>query len=345
MRTSLIACFLLSGIAFGARVKDLASVRGARDNPLIGYGMVVGLNGTGDKDLEITSSSLQLTLKGMGVDLRPKTTETKNVAAVIVSANLRPFTKIGTRLDITLSSVGTATSLAGGTLMMTALRGADGQVYAMAQGKITGAAPAGGGAAAAAAGVSEKIPGGAILEKEVTLDFKDMQEVRYLLNAPDFTTSARMARRINEELGARYATARDPGTVDVVFPIGYQGNLIELLAQIENVSVEADTKARVVIQQKTGTVILGEHVTIAPVAISHNNLRIEIQKAPPQGREIAANQKPQIAEGSLLMAPEATKVSDLVDSLNNLGATPTDLVAILQALKTSGALVAELEIQ
>ena len=280
--------FCASVPCFSARLKDIATLKGARANQLFGYGIVVGLAGSGDKSNELTENSLGLVLRGLGVDVKNQKMETKNAAAVIVTATLPPYAKSGTRLDVQVSSVGSASSLEGGTLMMSSLRGADGKVYAMASGKVlalkkmaAGGGAGGGGGSSAQNLVTGLIPGGASLEREIPQNFASMKEFRYQLLNPDFTTSVRMARRINEELGGKYATAVDAGTVDVLPPYHYEANPVELLAQIEVIDVEADTRSKVVINAKTGTVVLGDQVRIAPVAIAQGISKLKLETREP----------------------------------------------------------------
>jgi flagellar P-ring protein precursor FlgI len=345
-----------SAPSFGARLKDIATLKGARANQLFGYGIVVGLAGSGDKSNELTENSLGLVLRGLGVDVKNQKMETKNAAAVIVTATLPPYAKSGTRLDVQVSSVGSASSLEGGTLMMSSLRGADGKVYAMASGKVlalkkmaaSGGAGGGGGSNSQNL-VTGLIPGGASLEREIPQNFASMKEFRYQLLNPDFTTSVRMARRINEELGGKYATAVDAGTVDVLPPYHYEANPVELLAQIEVIDVEADTRSKVVINAKTGTVVLGDQVRIAPVAIAQGNLKIEIrdERAPTAegGAAAAAEGESTKKDQKLIVMKKGASIADIASSLNEMGAGSEDLISLLQALKASGALMAEIEMQ
>ena len=218
---------LFPAAAGAVRLKDLATIRGARSNQLVGYGLVIGLSGTGDKSMELTENSLGLMLKGLGVDLKSAKMEAKNVAAVVCTALLPPFSRQGSRLDVTVSSVGAATSLAGGALLMTSLRGPDGNVYAMAQGKVItqkGTAGTGGGGGTL---VTAQVPQGAILEKEVAFDFAGQKELKYQLQNADFTTAARIAHKMNEELGGKYATAEDAALVSVVIPYGFEGSPVD----------------------------------------------------------------------------------------------------------------------
>jgi len=356
MKKFLIIGFLALPV-FGARLKDIATLKGARANQLFGYGIVVGLAGSGDKSNELTETSLGLVLRGLGVDVKNQKMETKNAAAVVVTATLPPYSKTGTRLDVQVSSVGSASSLEGGTLMMASLRGADGKVYAMASGKVLAMKKQAGGAGAAGGGggnnsqnlVTGLIPGGASLEREIPQNFSSMKEFRYQLLNPDFTTAVRMARRINEELGGKYATAVDAGTVDVLPPYHYEANPVELLAQIEVIDVEADTRSKVVINPKTGTVVLGDQVRIAPVAIAQGNLKIEIrdERAPAnQAEGVAAGEGgPTKKDQKLIVMKKGASIADIASSLNEMGASSEDLISLLQALKASGALMAEIEMQ
>lgn len=355
---------LIPNFLFATRIKDIAMLKGARNNQLVGYGLVVGLPGTGDKNNELTQGSLSLMLKGLGLETKTQGMETKNTAVVVVSTVLPPFTRLGTQLDVTVSSIGSAGSLEGGSLMMTALKGADGRIYAMAQGKINplkkssgggGGAAGGGGGGGSANMVSAVIPNGAILEREVSFDFSKEKELRYLLNNPDFTTAARMAKRINEELGGKYATAHDPSMVDIIFPYQYEGTPVELVAQIEGIEVETDRKAKVVINPRTGTVILGEAVRIAPVAIAHSNLKVEVKEDEKRAPSSASTQQAAAEEASksgdsskskrVMVMGNGTNIAEVVMSLNEMGATPDDLITLLQSLKASGALMADLEMQ
>jgi flagellar P-ring protein precursor FlgI len=356
MKVFLTLLFLGASIpSFAARLKDIATLKGARANQLFGYGIIVGLAGSGDKSNELTENSLGLVLKGLGVDVKNQKMETKNAAAVIVTATLPPYAKSGTRLDVQVSSVGSASSLEGGTLMMSSLRGADGKVYAMASGKVlalkkmAASGGAGGGSSNSQNLVTGLIPGGASLEREIPQNFASMKEFRYQLLNPDFTTAVRVARRINEELGGKYASAVDAGTVDVLPPYHYEANPIELLAQIEVIEVEADTRSKVVINAKTGTVVLGDQVRIAPVAIAQGNLKIEIrdERAPAAAGGAGATGEGEATkkDQKLIVMKKGASIADIASSLNEMGASSEDLISLLQALKASGALMAEIEMQ
>lgn len=343
----------LSHYSQAARIKDIASLRGARTNQLLGYGVIVGLAGTGDKSSDLTENSLGLVLKGLGIDVKTQKLDTKNVAAVLCSATLPSFTRMGSHLDVTVSSIGSASSLDGGTLMMTALRGIDGKVYAMAQGRVVALKKETKGGAGGNSGanlVTALVPEGATLERELAFDFNNQKVLHYILQNPDFTTAVRAAKRINEELGGKFATAADAGSFDVAFPYNYEGNPVELIAQIEGIDVQTDRKAKVIIDSKTGTVILGDQVRIAPVALAHGNLKVEIQA---ETRGVAAQQTAAPAaqggagtkENHLVLMNPGTSIADIVSSLNEMGATPEDLISLVQSLKASGALMAEVEMQ
>jgi flagellar P-ring protein precursor FlgI len=290
--------------------------------------------------------------------------DSKNSAAVVVSATLPPFTKAGSQIDVTLAAIGTATQLDGGTLMMTSLRGADGKIYAMAHGKILPLkreSKGGGGGGGQASVPTWLVPSGATIEKENEWDFSQVKELKYQLTVPDFTTAVRISKRINDELGGKYATPVDASTIDIIYPYTFDGNPVELIAQIEGIEVETDRRAKVVINSKTGTVVLGDQVRIAAVAIAHNNLKVEVKEEP---RTPAATETPnkdsknatpppagEAKEGGegknkkLILMDQGSTISEIVSGLNDMGASSDDLVALIQALKTAGALMAEVEMQ
>jgi flagellar P-ring protein FlgI len=350
-----------------ARLKDIATVKGDRDNQLLGYGLVVGLKGSGDSKKEFTAAAMGQMLKQLGVNVSSDTADSKNVAAVVVTANLPAFARVGAKIDVQISSIGDAKSLTGGTLLLTPLRGADKQVYVVAQGALSvgGYSAEGGGAS------SQKnhptvgmIPNGGIVEKEINYDFSNRSSIRLSLHNPDFTTAARVAKSINLELGGMFARARDAATVDVVVPFDFEGGVVELVAQLERVAINQDTKARVVINERTGTIVVGAAVRISSVAIAHGNLTLEIKSsekqtettdltpsknpAAPQEKKLETVKETTIQVNEpgdkLLSVNEGATLGDLVKGLNALGVTPRDLIGILQALKTQGALQAELEI-
>ncbi len=327
---SLIAVFLfLTATAEGARLKDIASIRGVRENQLIGYGLVVGLKGTGDGKSEFTSKSLARMMDKLGVKLDSPSIESKNVAAVIITAQLPSFAKSGNPLDVSVSSVGDASSLEGGTLLQSPLRAANEQVYAVAQGSIL--LGSGGKEVFTTAG---RIPNGAIIEKDVSSDFSTRKLFRLTLHNPDFTTAARAILTINKELGGQYASAKDSGTIDLIVPNQFEGKGVELLATIESIEINPDMKAKVVVNERTGTVVVGEKVRISKVAISHGNLSVKIK---------GKSEKDSVEE-KITVLDSGVSVGDLVQALNKLGISPKDLITLLQSIKAAGALHGELEI-
>jgi flagellar P-ring protein precursor FlgI len=326
----------ISHQAQAARVKDIANVRGVRDNQLIGYGIIVGLKGTGDSKSEFTNKSVSRMLDKLGMKVEDKDVASKNVAAVLITATLPPFARAGNKLDVTVSSIGDASSLAGGTLVQTPLRAADQQVYAVAQGSVLI------GSGADALPTSGRSPNGAIIERDVGEDFTSRKMFRLTLHNPDFTTAARLAKRINLELAGKYATAKDAGTVDVIVPFSYDGKAVELLASIETLDVTPDMQAKVVVNEKTGTVVIGDNVRISKIALSHGDLTIKIGEAA-AGATSGKKSKDQAGD-RLGIIDNATNVGDLVKGLNAFGVSPKDLITILQNIKAAGALQGELEV-
>jgi flagellar P-ring protein precursor FlgI len=317
--------------AAAARIKDIANVRGVRDNQLIGYGIVVGLKGTGDSKNEFTNKSMFRLFDKVGMKLEDKEVASKNVAAVLITATLPPFARSGNRMDITVNSVGDASSLAGGTLVQSPLRAADQQVYAVGQGAILVGSGADGHPTVG------RLPNGAIIERDIGEDFTNKKMFRLTLHNPDFTTAARLAKKINMDLSGKYATAKDAGTVDIIVPFSYEGRAVELLAAVENLDVTPDIRARVVVNEKTGTVVIGDNVKISRVAISHGDLTVKV--------EGTAKSKSKDQSGDrVAVLDTGTSVGDLVKALNTFGISPKDLITILQNLKAAGALQAELEI-
>lgn len=309
------------------RLKDIVTVKGVRDNPIVGYGLVVGLNGTGDGGGEITNTSLQRMFQKLGLNPRSELSS-KNVAAVIVSAKLPPFARVGQKLDISVSSIGDASSLAGGTLLVTPLKGGDGNVYAVASGSISIGGLKSGSKFATAGRISD----GGTVERELEVNFDKKTALRLSLNNPDFTTAARVERTVNQELGGRYAIAKDATTVDLIIPAQYKRKVVQLMAIIENFAVHTDQVAKIVINERTGTIVAGGDITLKPVAISHGDLTIEIKDENGQGKEVSTQ-----------YLDQKTTLNDLVKSLNALGAKPEDLISIFQTLKKNGALIGELE--
>ena len=349
------------GPAQAARIKEIASVQGVRSNPLSGYGLVVGLDGTGDQTTQtpFTTQSLQSMLQQLGITVPPGTSmQLRNVAAVMVTASLPAFAQPGQTLDVSVSSMGNAKSLRGGTLVATPLKGADGQVYAVAQGNLIvgGAGVAAGGASVQvnhlAAG---RVPQGAIVERAVPTPLLQGEAIQLDLAAADFSTARAVAQAINEAKGEGTATARDGRSVWMRVPAG-SGERVAFLADIENLEVDlARPAARVVVNARTGSVVLNEAVTIGACAVAHGNLSVTISSTPvisqpaPWGRgETVVTEKTDITMtqqgGSLVQLPGGTRLADVVRALNALGATPADLLAILQAMRTAGALKAEIEV-
>jgi flagellar P-ring protein FlgI len=339
------------------RVKDVASLVGVRPSPLIGYGLVVGLNRTGDRRQTLFSTqSLASTLERFGVVVTPEMMRVENVAAVIVTAELPPFARPGVRLDITVSSIGDARSLQGGTLLATPLRGVDGQVLALAQGPLT-LGGFGGGTRANNVQVNHltagRIPGGALVQVQVQTPVPDGDFVLLGLHEPDFSTAHRLARSIDAAFGEGTARALDPATVRVEVSAAYRGQIPEMMARIEPLAVSADVPARVVINERTGTVVVGAHVRLSPAAVAHGTLSVRIttrfdvsQPAPFASGEtvVVPQEQVDVREGDarLLTLDEGTDLDAVVRALNALGATPRDVIAIVQALKAAGSLRAEL---
>jgi flagellar P-ring protein precursor FlgI len=350
--------------AAAARIKDIASVEGVRGNQLTGYGVVVGLDGTGDGQQSIFTVQSILSMlrrRGVTVSVDPRQVRVKNAAAVVVTATLPPFSRSGNRVDVQISSIGDAESLRGGTLVMTPLFGGDQQVYAVAQGGVS----LGGGFSASAPGASATsghptvgvITGGAVVEREVPVDLGADGVVRLSLHEADFTTATRMAGVVNAFLRTGAASALDPATVEVQLePQASHEQVVALLAGIETLEVTPDRRARVIVNERTGTVIMGEDVRIAPVGIAHGSLQVTVkvdlgvsQPAPfSQGRTVVVpDSTVQVQEGDverLSLFKGGVSLRELVGGLNALGITPQDLIAVLQAIKSAGALDADLEI-
>ena len=329
--------------AQGTRIKDISSIRGVRSNQLIGYGLVVGLKATGDKKLEFTSQSMKRMLDKLGVKLGEGIPSSSNVAAVVVTASLPPFARAGNPLGVQVNSIGDAKSLKGGTLVQTPLRAADQQVYAVAQGPLLVDSRGKKGHPTVA-----YIPDGALVERDFIGSLKDRKMFRLILHRPDFTTAARVAKTVNLDLAGQYARAVDPATIDLVVPFSYRGKVIEFLASIEGLEIHTDSTARVLVNAKTGTVIIGHRVRVKEVAISHGDLTVKVQ-GPKAGERKLASSGGQKAKGkkegeSLALVPQRNSVGELVKALNRLGVSPKDLISILQNLKAAGALEAELEV-
>lgn len=361
-RIILIVTLLLAlpQLALAIRIKDIASFDGVRDNQLIGYGLVVGLNGTGDSDqTKFPVQSLVNVLERMGVTVNRNDITVKNVAAVMVTADLAPFSKQGTKLDVLVSSVGDSKSIAGGTLLMTPLKGADGQVYAVAQGGVlTNSFSYGGQAATAIKNhpTAGRIPNGALVERELPNVLAGKGELRLNLHQPDFTTASRIAQAVNDRFKGKLAAAADPGSVMLTVPETYQGRIVEFVAEMERLDVRPDALAKVVLNERTGTIVIGDNVRISTVAVSHGNLTLLIKETPrvsqPQplsntGETVVVPRtqlKVTEESGGLAVLREGASIGDVVRALNALGVTPRDLIGILQAIKAAGAMQAELSV-
>ena len=346
-----------------SRIKDIADFEGVRDNQLIGYGLIVGLNGTGDniKSVDFAKESLISMLDMNGINARSGQIKAKNVAAVMVTANLPAFARQGSRIDVTVSALGDAKNLLGGTLIATPLKGADGEVYAVAQGTVaTGAVSAGnqtqGSSVLKGVPTSGRIANGAIVEREIDFDLNSLDTMNIALRNPDFTTSRRIADAINAMLGTTAAKALDPGTVNMAIPTAYKENIVDLMTKVEQLQVQPDATAKVVIDESTGIVVIGKDVKINRLAIAQGNLTIKITDIP-----LVSQPEPFSLGETVVMTPELVDVEEdteakmkvldtginlqeLVDGLNALGVTPRDLISILQAIKASGALQAEIEV-
>lgn len=341
------------------RIKDAVTVEGIRSNMLIGYGLVVGLNGTGDKlnSNAFTEQSLVAFLERLGVNTRGQDLKSRNVAAVTVTAELHPFARQGSRIDVTVSALGDAQSLLGGTLLASPLYAADGEVYAVAQGALTvGGFEAEGESAIISKGVptSAAIADGAIVEKEIAFDLNSMSTMKLALRNPDLSTARQIAEKINFELGIPAAVASDPGTVQLDVPGLYRDNVAELLADIEQLRIEPDQVAKVVVDEASGTVVMGENVRISPVAVAQGNLVVKVQENPEVvqpgplgGGETAVEPNTEITvieeQGRLAKVDTGASLHELIQGLNALGVGPRDLISILQTIKAAGALQADIE--
>lgn len=353
-----LTLFAMSASAGSMRIKDLVEFDGVRGNDLVGYGLVVGLNGTGDglRNAPFTEEIMSNILERLGVNVTGEQFRPKNVAAVFVTATLPPFARAGSRIDITVSAIGDAKSLLGGTLVMTPLKAADGQIYAVGQGVLlAGGAEASGDGASVVTGVptSGTIPAGARVEREIEFDFGQLKSIRLALRVPDFTTAERIEKAINKSFGRVVSRMLDSGTV--LLDVGATRALspAHALGRIENISVTPQRKARVVVDPHSGTIVIGEDVRISSVAVSQGNLTLRIQEDP-----IAVQPNP-FSEGQTIVVPrttatideeegvalaeltEGTSLSEVVEGLNALGVSPRDMIDILKSIKAAGALHAE----
>lgn len=342
------------------RIKDIVNFEGVRENQLIGYGLVVGLNGTGDSlnNSPFTEQSLLAMLERLGVNVRGQNLNTGNVAAVMVTATLPPFTNQGAKIDVNISALGDAGSLQGGTLLVTPLMAADGEVYAIAQGSVNVSGFSAGGQASQVTQnipTAARIPGGGIVEREIEFRLEDLDEVRLSLRNPDFTTSRRIAQAINGFTGANVATSENPASVAIKRPSMYAGTIVDLITDIEQLPVEPDQIARVVIDERSGVIVMGSDVKISTVAIAQANLTVRITETPQvsqpnpfaeQGEtvvvprtDLTVNQGP---DAKLTVVETGVTLEDLVTGLNRLGVPPRDVMTILQAIKAAGALQADI---
>ena len=342
-----------------SRIKDVADFEGVRDNQLVGYGLLVGLNGTGDRSQTFFSTqTLANMLERSGITINPDQVRVKNIAAVMVTATLPPFVRQGSRIDVTVSSVGDAQSIQGGVLIMTPLKGADNQIYATAQGSVVL-----GGFAAGGAGNKVQmnhptvglIASGGLVEKEVAVDLSKKTQLRLVLHENDFTTASRAVSAINESAGAGVATAIDGRTLAITVPENYAGRIVDFMALVENAQMDIDGPAKVIVNEKTGTIVMGKNVKIGQVSIIHGSLTLQV------GTTLNVSQPTPFSQGQTEVVPDTTvtvqeekgrtltlrdgaSVEEVVRALNAIGAGPRDIIAILQAIKAEGALQAQLEI-
>lgn len=345
-----------------SRIKDIVQIEGIRDNLLVGYGLVVGLNGTGDSinNSPFTQQSIIGMLERLGVSVKDQNFKTGNVAAVMVTATLPPFSTQGSRIDVSISTLGDAKDLRGGTLVVTPLLGADGEVYAVSQGAVTTNAFQAGGQGSS---VTQNIPtagriaNGAIVEREIDFALNDMGKVRLSLRNPDFTTARRIAETINRSLKTQGAVATDPNTVHLTIPKGFKGRMFDLLADIEQLQVAPDSAAKIVVDEKSGTIVMGKDVRISEVAIAQGNLTIRITETPQVSQpqpfsqggttQVVPRTNVDINKGEgnkVTVLPSGISIQELVASLNALGVTPRDVITILQSIKAAGALQADIEV-
>lgn len=344
-----------------SRIKDIADFEGIRENQLVGYGLVVGLNATGDSlnNAPFTEQSLRVMLNRLGAGVGDADFSTANVAAVMVTANLPPFSTAGSRIDVSVSALGDASSLRGGTLLVTQLLGAGGDVYALAQGPVAIAGFATQGEAASIVqGVptSGRITNGAIVEREIPFKLASLRKVRLALRNPDLTTSRRIAKTVNAFIGRGTAEPLDPATVQLRLTKGFDGNIVDLLTDIEQLIIEPDQIARVVVDEQTGTIVMGQNVKVSKVAVAQGNLTLIVTETP------LVSQPEPFSDGETVELPRTTlqveepsdaklgivdsgvTLKDLVDGLNALGIGPRDMITILQSIKAAGALQAEIEV-
>lgn len=357
--------FLLLPLAAHAktsRIKDIINIEGVRENQLIGYGLVVGLNGTGDSlnNAPFTQESLVAMLDRLGVSVRGENLNTGNVAAVMVTAALPPFSNQGAKIDISISALGDASSLQGGTLLVTPLLAADGDVYAVAQGEVV---ISGFSASGEAGSITQNIPtsgriaNGAIVEREIAFSLEDLSSIRLALKNPDFTTARRIARAINSYMGQTVARAQNSATIALKRPPQFKGTLVDLITDIEQLPIQPDQPAKIVISERSGVIVIGSDVRISDVAIAQGNLTVKITETPQVSQPnpfadvgdtvtvprttVAVNQGDDVRLAEL---NTGVSLQDLVTGLNRLGMKPHDIITILQAIKAAGALQADIEV-
>jgi flagellar P-ring protein precursor FlgI len=343
-----------------ARIKDIVQVEGVRENQLVGYGLVVGLNGTGDSlnNSPFTKQSLQSMLERLGVNTQGENVRTANVAAVMVTASLPAFAAQGSRMDVSIASLGNAKSLQGGTLLVTPLVGADGEVYAIAQGPVAiNGFRAEGDSASIVSGVptTGRISSGALIEREIDFELGSQHSLRLTLRNSDLTTARRIAMAINDFIGAPTAVPEDPATVRLTLPVNFNGNIVDLLTDIEQLIIQTDQSAKIVIDENSGIIVMGKDVRVSSVAVAQSNLTVSIAENPEVVQPAPFSQGVTAVEPNtdlnvtqtdtaLQVINESVTLQELVDGLNALGISPRDLIAILQAIKATGALQAEIEV-
>ncbi len=357
----LLGIFITTTAHSASRLKDLITIEGVRDNILVGYGLVVGLDGTGDdiKSLAFTEQSLIGMLERLGVNTRDEQVDPDNIAAVMVTGTLPPFARNGTKIDVTVSAMGDADSLEGGTLLITPLIGADGEVYAVAQGTVTSV---GTGISGNAATLIQNIPtagkilNGAIIEQETGFDLNAMEQIKLFLNNPDFTTAKRISDAINVFMGQTITSVQDNATIDMVIPEKYKGKVSDLITEIEALYVQPDSPAKIVIDESSGTIVIGEQVKVSKVAIAQGNLTIRVTESFDVSQPL-----PFADAGETVVVPETeieveednvqlqvvnsgVTLQELVEGLNALGVGPRDLILILHAVKAAGAIQAQVEV-
>ena len=344
------------------RIKDIVEFEGVRDNMLVGYGLVVGLNGTGDSlnNSPFTQQSIIGMMERLGINVRDESMNTKNIAAVMVTGSLPPFTNQGSHMDVTVSALGDAKSLQGGTLLVTPLLGADGQVYSVAQGSVS---IAGFSAEGDAGSVTQNIPttgrisSGAIVEREISFDLEKMTSTRLSLRNPDFTTARRIAESINKHLKFKAASAQNPASVELKIPPGYRAGMVNLITDIEQLTLRPDQMARIVIDERSGIIVMGKDVRISTIALAQGNLTIRITETPQvsqpapfskQGTTVTVPRSTirvdDNGDKKIALLPKGVSLQELVSSLNALGVGPRDIITILQSIKASGALQADIQV-